>query len=219
MYIIPAFIFSLALLNLSFAQDTALAPKTMTVKLDLVYPAIGLVSPQFQEMLHLSVESPVKKNQSVQISGMYSTFKNNETYQYSLFGTNFSFNAITVQKTWQMMPQYRFYYPGKNFYLGPYVKYAYTHSKSEIIPNDTVARAQNGVVSLAWHAAGLGGMAGYQFFIFNNVSVDLSLGLGVRKNFYNKIISGTGLVKSSLADGLFSLNIGYRFRYKNRIIA
>lgn len=216
MHIITAFIISLTLVNLSFAQDsTELSPKTTTVKLDLVYPAIGLISPQFQEMIFLSVENSVKKNQSAQISGMYSTFKNNETYQHSFFGASFSFNTITVQRTWQIMPQYRFYYPGKNFYLGPYIKYAYTHSKSEIIPNDTVVMTQKGVINLAWQAAGLGGVAGYHFFVFNNVSVDLSLGLGIRKIFYNKIISGTGLIKTSPADGLFSLTIGYRFTSKN----
>ncbi len=209
------FIIYIFLSNLSFGQDSSQTKLRNTiVKMDLVFPALWIATPVFSNMVSIAVENSTFKNQSIQLRSAYSTITQEQIDQYSLYGTNFSTKTTVILKTLQIIPEYRFYVTKKNLYLGPYLKHSYNQTETTIIPNDTIVQVLDGFSKLVWNTLGIGGLAGYQFFIKNRISVDFLLALGIRKIIYQKNIIGEGDVKASLADGIFSVTVGYRFIHK-----
>lgn len=210
------FFIYLSCLN-SFSQDTAQTKfRNTIVKVDLVFPALGVLSPLFSNMFAVCVENSTFKNQSIQLRGTHNTMTQEATNQYSIYGTTFTIKTKAVTKNFQIIPEYRFYIVKQKLYLGSYLKYSYNHSVVETMPGDTNVLIQNGELDIVWHTAGIGGLAGFQYFIMERISMDFLIGIGIRGISKKNIISGIGTVKSSLADGLFSFTLGYRLIHKNK---
>lgn len=203
LYNIVFMCFSFSLVGQDSLQITK---KNTIIKIDLFPISLWLISPNFRNMVSLSVENTTFKNQSIQLTTAYRLYNVNKNIDYVI--------QTTLQKTLQIILEYKFYILFKKLYIGQYSSYSY---KRLYASQNEIYYQLYREMDVIQHSISGGGLTGYQLFIKKRTSLDFRLGLGIRKIISEKIIIGdlyAGIGKSINLDSIFSITLGYSIAYK-----
>lgn len=179
------------------AQDTLYNRSLgLAVKTDILSTALAGPLSQSQSY-SLSVEKLIGKKQSFQLSGYFNYFNYN------------SYAPYTKYRSFQIIPEYRFYLNTKKLQKGIYCGiYSGLIARHELFPRDNSEHIQRFIEQ--------GVLGGYQIYLFKHFVVDFLFGLGINKNIYNKKINdrdqfNVNVDQRLYLDSRLSLNIGYIF--------
>ncbi|MES2288071.1 MAG: DUF3575 domain-containing protein [Bacteroidota bacterium] len=181
--------------NSLIAQDSLYNRRMgFVVKIDILSTALApLVSQSYS--YSLSAEKFIDKKQSFQLSGYFNYFNYNINSPHSKY------------RSFQVIPEYRFYLNNKNWHKGIYCGvYSGLIDLHEFIPNGNYDYRKRYIK--------LGALGGYQIYLFKHFAVDFLLGFGGSTIIYDQFVNSHGLQPSKrtyFLDGRLSLNIGYVF--------
>ena len=188
-------VLNLLLANQIVAQDTVKNKAHLIIKTDIAMPVIGLATNYIAGSVTFEI---YKGRHSFQVTGFASEIKR-DGYRH---------NSV------QIIPAYKFFLskkkPAAGFYIGIYVKeteYYFTANKKYT--------AESYYLRYKRSSIGVGALFGYQNYIKKRLVFDVLIGIGARQVFDTKILQSENIyvekMKTTFADGILALNIGYRF--------
>lgn len=190
-------LFSLLISTTIFAQDTLSTKPKFIIKADILLPIIN-IGKDFK-IGSLTAELGFKKRHSLQVTALYSVDDYINPYQ----------------KTFQILPMYKFFLFKKKFcdgfYTGVNANYVQDNLPSDIIIHNTNVRYR-------YNSLGGGVILGYQTYIKKRLVIDALVAAGMKELINAKEIIGNVKFDDKITFAqnpnfylILALNIGYKF--------
>lgn len=187
---------------LSKGADSVEVKKMVAIKTDLIAVPIPLL---FHHRFYCSVTGEINifKKQSIQLCLLYYEF--NPSYR--------------LDNTLEIVPEYKYYFDklGKGFFVGAYCKYDFSKKTFYLeYDSDGGLLKPHEILGFVYtsKSVGLGPLIGFQQNIGRHWLMEIIGGCGVKKNVSVKkelIGPSSTYTDNTKFDGIYSLNIGYRF--------